>query len=118
MSINLYNLELTLAKLMASAATTNELLSYSKAIKNAKTGSVITVPTFADLPSAVTTPAGSLYFVESDRAFYLPYNDYGIWYRLTADTVSTVFTWGCNGYGRLGDNTIVNKSSPVSVVGG
>ena len=30
----------------------------------------------------------------------------------------TIWSWGCNGSGRLGDNTTVNKSSPVSVVGG
>ena len=30
----------------------------------------------------------------------------------------TAWGWGCNGEGRLGDNTTVNKSSPVSVVGG
>jgi alpha-tubulin suppressor-like RCC1 family protein len=30
----------------------------------------------------------------------------------------TAWAWGNNCYGRLGDNTIVNKSSPVSVVGG
>ena len=30
----------------------------------------------------------------------------------------TAWAWGNNGQGRLGDNTIVSKSSPVSVVGG
>jgi alpha-tubulin suppressor-like RCC1 family protein len=30
----------------------------------------------------------------------------------------TLWAWGDNAYGRLGDNTVVNKSSPVSVVGG
>ena len=30
----------------------------------------------------------------------------------------TAWTWGRNGYGRLGDNTATNRSSPVSVVGG
>jgi hypothetical protein len=30
----------------------------------------------------------------------------------------TLWAWGCNGNGRLGDNTIVSRSSPVSVVGG
>jgi alpha-tubulin suppressor-like RCC1 family protein len=33
-------------------------------------------------------------------------------------TNGTVWAWGCNGQGRLGDNSTVNKSSPVSVVGG
>jgi alpha-tubulin suppressor-like RCC1 family protein len=30
----------------------------------------------------------------------------------------TAWAWGSNTFGRLGDNTTVNKSSPVSVVGG
>jgi len=30
----------------------------------------------------------------------------------------TLWAWGYNGQGKLGDNTIVSKSSPVSVVGG
>jgi len=30
----------------------------------------------------------------------------------------TAWAWGFNGNGRLGDNTITNRSSPVSVVGG
>ena len=30
----------------------------------------------------------------------------------------TAWAWGNNAFGQLGDNTIINKSSPVSVVGG
>jgi alpha-tubulin suppressor-like RCC1 family protein len=33
-------------------------------------------------------------------------------------TGGTLYAWGCNGQGRLGDNTTDRKSSPVSVVGG
>ena len=33
-------------------------------------------------------------------------------------TNGTLWAWGANCYGRLGDGTTVNKSSPVSVVGG
>ena len=33
-------------------------------------------------------------------------------------TNGTLWAWGNNSYGRLGDNTTVDKSSPVSVVGG
>jgi len=29
-----------------------------------------------------------------------------------------VWTWGFNGSGALGDNTLVNKSSPIAVIGG
>jgi alpha-tubulin suppressor-like RCC1 family protein len=33
-------------------------------------------------------------------------------------TNGTLWAWGYNNVGQLGDNTIINKSSPVSVVGG
>ena len=33
-------------------------------------------------------------------------------------TSGSAWTWGCNSYGSLGDNTATSRSSPVSVVGG
>jgi alpha-tubulin suppressor-like RCC1 family protein len=33
-------------------------------------------------------------------------------------TDGTLWTWGYNGYGQLGDNTIINRSSPVQTVAG
>ena len=33
-------------------------------------------------------------------------------------TDGTLWTWGYNGYGQLGDNTIVSKSSPVQTIAG
>ena len=39
-------------------------------------------------------------------------------HNLGVRTNGTVWAWGCNSLGQLGDNTTVSKSSPVSVVGG
>jgi alpha-tubulin suppressor-like RCC1 family protein len=41
----------------------------------------------------------------------------GNYFSLAVRQNGTAWGWGCNGEGRLGDNTVVNKSSPVSVVG-
>jgi len=39
-------------------------------------------------------------------------------HNLGVRTNGTIWAWGDNGQGRLGDNSVVNRSSPVSVVGG
>jgi alpha-tubulin suppressor-like RCC1 family protein len=39
-------------------------------------------------------------------------------FSLAVRTNGTAWTWGCGNCGQLGDNTTVNKSSPVSVLGG
>jgi alpha-tubulin suppressor-like RCC1 family protein len=42
----------------------------------------------------------------------------GYTHNLGLRTNGTIWAWGCNGQGRLGDNTTTQRSSPVSVVGG
>jgi alpha-tubulin suppressor-like RCC1 family protein len=42
----------------------------------------------------------------------------GSYFSLGLRQNGTIWAWGCNAGGRLGDNTTVSKSSPVSVVGG
>jgi alpha-tubulin suppressor-like RCC1 family protein len=43
---------------------------------------------------------------------------YAFSHTLGLRTNGTAWAWGNNNYGRLGDNTLVSKSSPISVVGG
>ena len=42
----------------------------------------------------------------------------GFNHRAAIKTDGTLWTWGCNGSGRLGDGTITNRSSPGTVAGG
>jgi YD repeat-containing protein len=42
----------------------------------------------------------------------------GRYHTAAVRTSGSAWAWGTNSYGRLGDNTISNRSSPVSVVGG
>jgi len=42
----------------------------------------------------------------------------GTYHTAAIKTDGTLWTWGYNGYGQLGDNTTVDKSSPVTTVAG
>jgi hypothetical protein len=42
----------------------------------------------------------------------------GNYFTLGVRQNGSAWGWGCNLYGKLGDNSVTNKSSPVSVVGG
>ena len=80
---------------------------------------VYSVATCANLPNA-TTYNGRMVYVISEAIYY--YAVQGVWdanFSSTPHAVAcTLYAWGYGSGGRLGDNTVVNKSSPVSVVGG
>jgi alpha-tubulin suppressor-like RCC1 family protein len=85
----------------------------SKAIKLLELGVVYTVGNFVDLPD-VSTNAGKLYYVEYDGLYWST----GVyWVAIVKTSLETTWSWGFNGNGRLGDNTITSRSSPVYVVG-
>jgi YD repeat-containing protein len=86
----------------------------SKAIKLLELGAVFTADSFAALPVA-SANAGQLYYVTFD-GLYWSTGEY--WFPIVSTSVNTAWTWGCNNFGTLGDNTTTSKSSPVSVVGG
>ena len=55
-----------------------------------------------------------------DGGSFSTWREIGIgWYHTAAiKTDGTLWTWGMNSFGQLGDNTVVTKSSPVQVTGG
>ena len=68
-------------------------------------------------------PSGMVYFVQSLGIIVI--SSANTWLtldkvivRTDTDYARTVWSWGCNSYGQFGDNSVVSKSSPVSVVGG
>ena len=42
----------------------------------------------------------------------------GLYHTAAIKTDGTLWTWGNNGYGQLGDNTIINRSTPVTTFAG
>jgi hypothetical protein len=93
-----------------------ELSMLSKALERLNTGQVRTVATYIDLFSIVSNNSGELFFVDDEDRLYFVFVP-AIFAIVETGTISA-YAWGFNGNGRLGDNTLVNRSSPVSVVGG
>jgi alpha-tubulin suppressor-like RCC1 family protein len=87
----------------------------SKAIALLELGAVVSIGNFENIPSAVENE-GKLYFVEYDGLYF---SDGYVWIPVADISADTIWSWGLNTTsGNLGDNTNVDKSSPVSVVGG
>jgi alpha-tubulin suppressor-like RCC1 family protein len=107
-----------------SCNTASDLLILSAQIKADTPNRVISVPTVDDLPDLKLDKVdpGTIFYVESLKVPVIA--QIGCWtgldnreLRLDFNAGST-WAWGSNGSGRLGDNTVTTRLSPVSVVGG
>ena len=79
----------------------------------------IVIADLTALNALTNISVGSVYYVESEGFPYIKKTD-GSWTRIDpanqSNLLPNAWSWGNNTNGRLGDNTTVGKSSPVSVV--
>jgi len=111
--MNVTNLILHL-KAMITDNTLDQAM-VSKAIKLLELGAVYQADTFASLPTPSAANAGQLYYVLYD-GLYWSTGEY--WLPIVRTDLGFAWSWGQNTAGRLGNNAAINRSSPVSVVGG
>ena len=104
-------------KIDAGGLTSDEILLLNSAISSLNNDTDFTsVPTITDLPDFIAN-TGRIYYVISEEEFF--FSDGTEWLNDFDTNIYNIvaYSWGYNG-ARLGDNTTVNKSSPVTVVGG
>ncbi len=112
--MNLAQFQILLQKAIDSSSNTLDYLFLSRAVQTLAVGQVREVATYANLPSAASNE-GLLVFVTADERIY--WSTGTGWYNLIDENKGIAYAWGGGGRGKLGDNTEVNKSSPVSVIG-
>jgi alpha-tubulin suppressor-like RCC1 family protein len=104
-------------------ASTTDSLAAALNIQSLNDTIVITVPTVDNLPDLLylTDRSGMIYYVQNLGV--LTVSSGTRWLTLDGrllrqDRLTTAESWGGNFWGQLGDNTTINKSSPISIVGG
>jgi alpha-tubulin suppressor-like RCC1 family protein len=114
-NLNVATLQILLQRAVANTTRTVDYLLLAKAIESMRMGQVRTVATFANLPSSVAN-LGLLVYVEADQTVY--WSAGPEWITLASTILLDTWAWGLGTCGRVGDDTVTTRSSPVSAVGG
>jgi alpha-tubulin suppressor-like RCC1 family protein len=112
--MNITDIVVSLQQRANSSANALDLLTLSKVIEKLDVGNIETVATSGSLPTNLTSN-GNIFYAESDQELF--YNTGASWLPLSG-IIGRAYAWGRGSYGRLGDNTASNRSSPVTIVGG
>jgi alpha-tubulin suppressor-like RCC1 family protein len=95
----------------------DELIQAFAAIESIEKYSVYSVEDFQSLPNPINN-RGRFVFVKNENRYV--FSDGIVWEinNILRKASVNLYSWGNNSFGRLGDNTITSRLSPVSVVGG
>jgi len=113
--MNIVKLVTGLQNAANTTLTSLQLMTLGKVVEKLNVGAIESVASLSSISSTVS--AGTLFYVQNEQEIYY-YN--GIFtLPLSGIGYSLGYGWGDNSgnYGRIGDNTTVNKSSPVPFSG-
>jgi alpha-tubulin suppressor-like RCC1 family protein len=106
------------ALIASGSLTEKQAADLSKAVNTIEKQGVSVVTSLTDI-SATDNP-GRIVFVSNASRYYI--SNGSTWATaldfVVVDLRQNAYAWGSNDNGRLGDNTVTSRSSPVSVVGG
>ena len=113
-TINVSNLIIALQQKIDTSAAETDLLYYSKAMQQLRTGHVFIVDNVTNLPNA-TLNLGYLYYVRNDELVY--FADRFGWVPIYNTSPTAIFSWGGNGGGSLlGTGLSTPRCSPVQEI--
>jgi alpha-tubulin suppressor-like RCC1 family protein len=107
--MNLNQIEFALSQKIAAGNDNLDLLTYTRAIQQLRTGAMFVVACSQLLPTA-SASNGKLYLVEDSQR--VVFSNSVFWIPIVSQS-STGWTWGSNSDGQLGTSNVTNRSSPV-----
>jgi alpha-tubulin suppressor-like RCC1 family protein len=104
------------SKIAAGNLTSLEISQLSGVNTFLSGSAVPSVATFTDLPDVQLNKGRLLYVIDEEIHYF---SDGDIWTSdFSSQSTNILYAWGLGTSGQLGDNTTINKASPVTVVGG